>query len=641
VKQGTKNLGILLFFILLFGFASVSFGPEVGYDIANYHIYDGYAFLHGRIFQDAAPAGAWSYFNPLMDALTYLILSHGSAVWATFWMGAVNGLLGFFTYKLAREVFNKFQTRASGIKLFTEALNTDPSLPSGETDFAAEGECKIREGMLNQCPTTNHPKIMNQDFWESSNLYCWASVLLALTAPAVFHMVGSAHGDINSSIFILIALWLTAKNFNATGGFSLKNALWIGIFSGVAVGLKLTQAPFAFGLGIAFLGLWIVTGRFKPLMGFVLGSGLGFLVTDGWWMALLYIHYGNPLFPFYNQLFHSPFFSTEAILDPTFKIDSFSKLITLPLTLIMHHNHVNEGVILDFRLISVFVLGIIFWAASCFYGETNRFISSPFEGAGRVGGRSPGKTREGKLNQSPTTFLLMGFLCCFFLSSYVSWAFLFGIYRYAVPMQCLSGILIVYFLKHLLALLNKNPLERLGLFIVIIGFICVFTIPTVKNARPVPPGKPYVYLIHPPKIPKNSMIIMTIPDVLNARANAVSWVLPLLFQSSSYSLSAVYPNLYPENTLFWNKGYLWLKTGDSRNLSVNKILTHSGPLFLLISVDSNYLKLVERDQQRGDVKLISTGSRSCQVFEGSIEWEGKMALCEVRVEKGSDIYGKY
>ncbi len=52
---------------------------------------------------------------------------------------------------------DKAQLGASGTKLFTEAFNTDPSLPPGETDFAAEGKCKIREGKPNQ-PQENFPK---------------------------------------------------------------------------------------------------------------------------------------------------------------------------------------------------------------------------------------------------------------------------------------------------------------------------------------------------------------------------------------------------------------------------------------------------------------------------------------------------
>ena len=130
------------------------------------------------------------------------------------------------------------------------------------------------------------------------------------------------------------------------------------------------------------------------------------------------------------------------------------------------------------------------------------------------------------------------------------------------------------------------------------------------------------------------MVIMTIPDVLKARANAVSWVLPLLSQASSYSLKAVYPNFYPGGTLFWDKGSLWLKTGDSRNLSVNKILTHTGPLFLLIRVDNPYLTTVTSDPKSRDVRLVSAQGPACQTFETSITWVGKMALCEVKVLKG-------
>ena len=46
-------------------------GQDVNWDWQNYHLYDAFALLHGRLQRDVAPAGSQSYLNPLPYLLPY------------------------------------------------------------------------------------------------------------------------------------------------------------------------------------------------------------------------------------------------------------------------------------------------------------------------------------------------------------------------------------------------------------------------------------------------------------------------------------------------------------------------------------------------------------------------------------------
>src|SRR4051812_35601818 len=58
---------------LLFGFLSLALGQDDNWDLRNYHWYNPYALLNGRLQIDMAPAQWQSYFNPLIDVPYYLL----------------------------------------------------------------------------------------------------------------------------------------------------------------------------------------------------------------------------------------------------------------------------------------------------------------------------------------------------------------------------------------------------------------------------------------------------------------------------------------------------------------------------------------------------------------------------------------
>ena len=87
--------GVLLVVCLLGGgLISVTIGTDNDWDLRNYHLYNAYAQLHGRLFYDLAPAQLQSFLNPLLDIPFYglfIIFNDAPRLYA-FAMGLPAGL---------------------------------------------------------------------------------------------------------------------------------------------------------------------------------------------------------------------------------------------------------------------------------------------------------------------------------------------------------------------------------------------------------------------------------------------------------------------------------------------------------------------------------------------------------------------
>lgn len=65
--------------VLAFGCISMFLGKDDGWDFLNYHWYDAYAFLHGRLGFDVAVAHQATYFNPLIHLPFYWLATAGTS----------------------------------------------------------------------------------------------------------------------------------------------------------------------------------------------------------------------------------------------------------------------------------------------------------------------------------------------------------------------------------------------------------------------------------------------------------------------------------------------------------------------------------------------------------------------------------
>src|SRR5436190_23714620 len=98
-----RPLGGVAAALLFGGFASLLRGVDTNWDLRNYHFYNPWAWLHGRLGFDYAPAQVQSYYSPLLDLPFYsLAAAHLPAFAITFLMGLPFGLALYFFFRIAR-----------------------------------------------------------------------------------------------------------------------------------------------------------------------------------------------------------------------------------------------------------------------------------------------------------------------------------------------------------------------------------------------------------------------------------------------------------------------------------------------------------------------------------------------------------
>ena len=249
---------------IFFGLFSVWLGVDANWDLQNYHLYNAFAALNGKLYIDLAPASIQTFFNPTIDVPYYLMHQFMPAPLVGFVMGAVHGLLFVLVLGIAQ-----FSLRA---------------LPPGD---------HIRVPIL-------------------------LAVAGCLTGNFLSGL-GNTMGDNFTALFVLGGLFVTLQQWEALcagGRRTAAVAVGAGVLVGLGVGLKLTNAVFAVGLCLAYLA---VPGRVHCRAGvaFVFGIGVlaGIAVTGGWWLWTMWQHFGNPLFPQFGNLFPNPLAQLGGVAD--------------------------------------------------------------------------------------------------------------------------------------------------------------------------------------------------------------------------------------------------------------------------------------------------------------------------------------
>lgn len=289
---------------LLFGLLSVLRGQDANWDLYNYHLYNAYALLHGKLDIDLAPAGAQSYFNPALDVAYYLLITHAWPPAAALLLGALHGLHFVLLYAMARKVLER---------LPDSDQHRVPLL------LAAAG-----------CLTANF--------------------LAGL---------GNTMGDNTTSVFQLAGLLLLVSRAHSLQSWSpaLAGALIAaGAASGLGVGLKLTNAVYALAMCLALLFVGgAPASRLRNAFVFGGGALLGFAVTGGYWLVELWERFGNPLFPQFGNLFPHPLTQEIGALDSRWLPRGVLEIAFWPVIISLNPGRVSE--------LRVFQLGWIFWYA--------------------------------------------------------------------------------------------------------------------------------------------------------------------------------------------------------------------------------------------------------------------------------------
>jgi hypothetical protein len=254
-------------------------------------------------------------------------------------------------------------------------------------------------------------------------LWIGAAALIGLTGAAGAAAWGTTMNEWPSVALTLAALWLCVRA--TIEGESRRRFGWpaAGLLLGCAVALKLTFGAYALGLLASALMVGTLRERFRRMLKVGVAMGLGFLAAYGPWGLILWREFGNPFFPYFNSVFQSPWWEPVDFFDRNYGPRNWRQWIFFPVLYSRDFRLVGEVSFRDYRLAVLFVLALVAWGVSRWRN-----------------------LRENPNAPAPPTEPLdeaWRVLVVFALVSYLAWLKVFGIFRYLVALEVVSGALIV------------------------------------------------------------------------------------------------------------------------------------------------------------------------------------------------------
>lgn len=347
-RSGAAVLALLM---LGCGIASAVLGADRGWDAQNYHVHAPWRLLVDRPF-DRLAAGMQGFHNPLPD-IPFAWLLWRLNNWprlVAFLMGLPAGAVLWVAWRCARHLLAA-APRAEALALLA-------------TIGAAGG--------------------------------------------AVFRsQVGTSSGDVVTGGLVLAGVLALLRS---GGGRPARAAFLAGLACGAAIGLKLTNAPFAPAIAAMIVAAQGWNRRLPvALAACALGGLAGMVATGGWWAAHLAAATGNPVFPYFNELFAVGEGMPRAGRDLQF----------MPATL-------AEALVRPFL-----------WAVSDLPRVTEERMRDPRVAAGLLAALALPFLRGAPARRAALPVV------AFVLVAYAVWLPVFSIYRYAFVIEALAPALLI------------------------------------------------------------------------------------------------------------------------------------------------------------------------------------------------------
>jgi hypothetical protein len=403
-----------------------------------------------------------------------------------------------------------------------------------------------------------------------------AAWLMGVTGAGFVGLLGTSSNDLTCDVFVLGALLSLLKvDARAGGRASWRGFAVAGLCAGLGLGLKYTVAFVAPGLGVVAL---LAALRKRTLIGlgaFGLAAMLGFLIFAGHHLLALWIDFRNPFFPYLNQIFRSPYFEPTAIWDARFIPDSFWKLMTFPFYWAKLNAYVvAEPTFRDWRAAIAYVaiaIGTLVLAA----GWLRQ-------------GRGPREVWK----QTPG----LGLVFIFMVVSYFSWALQFGYYRYAIPLEMLTGVVAM---GSLVWLFEDRRARMVGA-VAVLAMAVTTTVYLDWGRRPYT-GK-YVEVSVPP-LPADSIVLIATWD-------PAAYFIPFVAEPSVRYLGI-------ENN------YLELSQDNKLATEVKRLMRTPGPPKFVLSVGAVDSDKLNKLLANFDLKLSPS---PCQPIHANLE-DQALRLC--------------
>ncbi len=430
----TVSWAVLGLAILVIGMVAVSFGPDSNGDLRNYHYYGGWALTNKHVGFDLAPGQLQTYHHPLLDAIFYRVLRWLNAypLLFTFVWSVPQAIAVWMVFHIARLVFG----------------------------FVSHGRDAL----------------------------AIAACVIGGSGAASLPEVGMSMSEAIPNVALMGAIWLIlAADRAAWAGRSMN---WrygaAGLLAGTAAVLKLTTSAYLCGIVAGTLVLKLLDPelpRLRALLAFAAGSLVALAALGGpWWLAV-WRAFGNPLFPYYNTIFHSPYFPDVNVFDRRFLPRTPAEWLAYPLLWAFEpSNRSSEVSVRDPRLFFEVcaALLLLVWA-----------LAMRFRGRAGILARYRG----------------LVWCAAFVLAAYALWLKTFGILRYASALEMLSGLLVLgAILAATAGLALRWAWPRLaGVGVIVIGSIASLILP--RQERQTHPGARLMD-VSIPRVPPDSTIFL-------------------------------------------------------------------------------------------------------------------------------------
>lgn len=339
---------------LVCGALALVYGMDGSWDLRNYHYYNGWALLHGHVGRDMLVSQVPSFYNPLLDV---------PFAWAAGVMGArpIAFLLG-----------------------------------------SLHGADFILLTLLGESLLGEHDQ--RRRFWLAALLAaagCAGAVALS--------EIGTVFYDNVTSLGLIGSLLLLSLHWDRIAAGDKRDAFIAGLPIGLAFGLKETMAPFLGGIGLALLFTLPAGGprRFGATFRFGLGALAMTILGGGYWMAHLWNAYGNPLFPYFNEIFHSPWGQGGDYRDVYYQPKDLLHWLFFPIYFTFDSRTAAEVQFFDARVLALFLLIPVGALLGAFKKPRNALLL--------------------------TTIAI----------AYLAWLKLFAIYRYLVVLEMLAPLAVM------------------------------------------------------------------------------------------------------------------------------------------------------------------------------------------------------
>lgn len=421
------------------------------------------------------------------------------------------------------------------------------------------------------------------------------AVLLGVSGTMAVSQLGSTTQEIPLAVLVLSSLCLLLP---ASVGASTRNLANLriataGICAGLAAGLKPTAIVYGPALAIALICAQDLSVRsLKSLLLFGSGAALGFLSVYGWWGMHLWQTTGNPVFPMFNHLFHSGLTPPVEGTDGHFRPRNVLQWLFYP----FYWAGKNKGLVAeppfaDPRFAAAMLALAVMAVCAAL---TRRRGVADGQGEGNAAWRA-----------------LVGFV----VVAYVGWLGLFSILRYAVPLEAVTGLVVLQALRCVGGawLTRKAWREPAAMALVFVAL----AVPTSYPGWGRTPYADRVFAIDVPPVEPGSLVLLT--------GSPVGYLAPFFPHAEQQEFIG----------LTWftatSKGYgLW-------NQIVRRIREHQGPIYAVRRTGAEY------EQELALLGELTTGRvlEDCRPIRSNLEAgkSGKdrsmgLSLCRLRPAAG-------